>query len=484
MDSRRSDVLSATIVSGRGPLKILLIKPNGIADEIIPPLSLGWLATQVRNRHAVTILDALKEGLSSGEIAHIAADGCFDIVGFQAWSKDIHEIKRTASQIRNNRPESKIIVGGIHPTMLPEGTMRFFGEAIDFGFRGEGEIGFPLFVEAVGSKNLDSSGLSGIPGLIWRDTGEIRVNENAFSEDLDSIGLPAWDLMPPASYPRTPHGAFYRNFPIAPIVVTRGCPFPCTFCSAKEASGARLRKRSLDNVLEELLLHYHRFGVREFQIEDDNFTLDRDYVEQFCRGLQKKEIQMTWSFPNGVRLDTLDSSILKLMKTSGCYALNFGIESGSPRILEMVNKKMTVEKIAQQLHIAHEAGFELGGFFIIGFPTETREEIEQTIDFACSLPLDRIGVFYFQPFPGTPLYKLLVSQGEIPEDWAERQQASLHTLTYVSPTLTEKMLRSCQREMLRRFYARPRQILGLMGQIKSPSHFYYMVKRSLRWMKA
>jgi anaerobic magnesium-protoporphyrin IX monomethyl ester cyclase len=465
-------------------LKVLLIKPNGVADEIIPPISLGWLATQVRDRHAVTILDALKENLSSAEIARVAAEGCFDIVGFQAWSKDIHEIKRTAGQIKKIRPESKIIVGGIHPTMLPEGTMRFFGETIDFGFKGEGEIGFPLFVEAVASKSLEISGLSGIPGLIWRDNGEIRVNENGFNEDLDSIGWPAWDLIPPASYPRTPHGAFYRNFPIAPIVVTRGCPFPCTFCSAKEASGGRLRKRSLDNVLGELLLHNHRFGVREFQIEDDNFTLDRDYVEQFCRDLQKEGIRMTWSFPNGVRLDTLDSSILKIMKMSGCYALNFGIESGSPRILEMINKRMTVEKIEQQLHLAHDAGFELGGFFVIGFPTETPEEIEQTIDFARSLPLDRIGVFYFQPFPGTALYKLLVSQGEIPADWADRQQASLHTLTYISPTLTEKMLRNYKREMLRRFYGRPRQIWGLLSQIRSPSHFYYMFKRSLRWMRA
>ncbi|MBI5328507.1 MAG: radical SAM protein [Deltaproteobacteria bacterium] len=378
-------------------LKILLIKPHGIADELIPPISLGWLATQIRNDHEVKILDALKMGFKADNVAELVAEEKIDIAGFQAWSKDIHEIKKACINIKKLRPETKTLVGGIHPSMMPEGTLRFFGECLDYAYKGEGELGFKQFVDCMALKDFSAASLTKIPGLVWRDGESIRVNDNYFLSDLDAFGFPAWDLMPPASYPKAPHGAFYKNFPVVPIIVTRGCPFPCTFCSAKIASGGKLRSRSLEHVIGELKLLYDQFGVREFQIEDDNFTLNNKFVEEFCRRLLSLNLNMTWSFPNGIRLDTVDKTLLKLMRKAGCYALNFGIESGSPRVLEMIKKMITVDQIKEQLTMAHEEGFDIGGFFIMGFPTETKEEIEQTIKFACSLPLDRIGVSYFQP---------------------------------------------------------------------------------------
>lgn len=465
-------------------IKVILIKPFGVADEIIPPISLGWLATQIRREHDVKIIDAIKDRLNADAIAKIVVEENAAIVGFQAWSKDTHEIKGICVSIKKARPEIVTIVGGIHPTMLPEGTLNFFGNCLDYAYHGEGEIGFRQFVDCVAGGDCTPQSLGKIPGLIWKDGSVVRVNKNSFIEDLDSVGFPAWDLMPPATYPKAPHGAFYRNFPVAPIIVTRGCPFPCTFCAARAASGGKLRSRSLEHVIEELKMLYDKFAVREFQIEDDNFTLNNKFVELFCEKLLYSGLKMTWSFPNGVRLDTLDRPLIRFMKEAGCYALNFGVESGSPRILTMIKKMITVEQIKEQLSMAHEEGFEIGGFFIIGFPTETKEEIEETIRFACSLPLDRVGVSYFQPFPGSSLFHELVSKKEISENWADHHHTSLHNLTYVSPTLTTEELRHFRRKMLRSFYFRPKVFANMLRQINSPSHLYYMVKRSIRWLKA
>lgn len=465
-------------------LKVLLVKPYGVADEIIPPISLGMLATQIRNETDVRILDALKERLNAVVVAKIVASEGYDVVGFQAWSKDIHEIKMTCSKIKEVCPRSVTIVGGIHPTMVPEGTLRFFGNCLDYAFKGEGEIGFKMFLELYSSGNLTESSLENVPGLVWRVDTKIKVNRNDLLTELDSLGFPAWDLMPPLAYPKAPHGAFYRNFPIAPIIVTRGCPFPCTFCAAKAASGGKLRTRSLDHVLEELKILYHKYGVREFQIEDDNFTLNNKFVEQFCGALLSLNLKMTWSFPNGIRLDTIDRPLLRLMRKSGCYALNFGVESGSQRILDMIKKRITLDQIMEQLTMSHEEGFDIGGFFIVGFPTETKDEIEETINFACSLPLDRVGVSYFQPFPGTPLFYELVENGEIKADWVDSHHTSLQTLTYVSPTITVEYLRYSRKKMLRSFYFRPKTFVNMLRQVRSPSHLYYIVKRSIRWLRA
>jgi len=464
--------------------KVLLVKPFGVADEIIPPISLGLLATQIRKQYEVKVLDALKEGLDAPTVAKLAVSERFTVVGFQAWTKDIHEIKATCARIKESAPDVVTIVGGIHPTMVPERTLTFFGNVLDYAYQGEAETGFKALLDAINAGDLSPVTLGAIPGLVWREGGRIRRNENCFLSDLDSVGFPAWDLMPPASYPEAPHGAFYRNFPIAPIIITRGCPFSCTYCSAKAASGAKLRSRSLDNVLDELTILQRDFDVREIHIEDDNFTLNNRFVEQFCEGLRTRGLKFSWSFPNGIRLDTVNRPLLQLMKKAGCYALNFGVESGSQRILDMIRKGLTLEQIRKQLTLAHEEGFYIGGFFIVGFPTETKEEIEQTIKFACSLPLDRIGVSYFQPFPGTPIFHELVEKGEIQEDWAEQHHSSLHTLTYVAKTLTARELQAFRRKMLRSFYFRPRVILNMARQVNSLNHFYYMARRSIRWLRA
>ena len=464
-------------------MKVLLVKPFDASDEVTPPISLGLLATHIRKKCKVVILDAMKERMNSAAVARVVQKENIDVVGFQMWSKDIQNVKDISRTIKSKKPTAKIIIGGYHATVLPKQTMDFFGTSIDFAYQGEGEIGFRLFLDSLMS-GQHSVSLKEIPGLVWKDGSNIIVNENAYIEDLDTVGFPSWDLMPPSSYPKAPHGAFFRNFPIAPIMVTRGCPYPCTFCSARMISGSKIRSRSVGHVIEELEMLYRKFHVREFHVEDDNFTLNTEFVEHFCEALLSKGIKMTWALPNGIRLETIKRPLLKLMRKAGCYALNFGIESGSPRVLKMIKKGLSLDQIRDQIYLAHEEGFDIGGFFIIGFPTETKEEIEATIRFACSLPLDRIGVSYFQPFPGSDLFYQLVASGEIPEDWANHHHTTLHNLTYVSSSISASELQRLRKRLLCSFYVRPKPFIALLKQIQSPSHFYFIAKRSVRWLKA
>ncbi len=152
---------------------------------------------------------------------------------------------------------------------MPEDLFTRAGEGLDFSFVGEAEIGLPRLL---GGLNHGRRNLSDIPGLVWRENGRIRSNPPAFAEDLDALGMPAWDLIHPETYPESQHGAFYQKFPIAPILVTRGCPYPCTFCAGHVVSGRKIRRRSIDHVLDEIQYLYSKFGIREFHVVDDNFT--------------------------------------------------------------------------------------------------------------------------------------------------------------------------------------------------------------------
>jgi radical SAM superfamily enzyme YgiQ (UPF0313 family) len=169
------------------------------------------------------------------------------------------------------------IVGGAHATNAPDHTMKFFGrDLLDFVFIGEGEIGFPKFLEEFDA--LGGPDFKKVPGLGWMEEGRLRINPRIQAQNLDTLGMPAWDLIMPETYPFSPHGVVSKNFPIAPVMATRGCPYLCTFCAS---AGTKLRTRSVDLVLEEVRLLYHHHGIREFHMVDDNFTLDMDYAKEF-----------------------------------------------------------------------------------------------------------------------------------------------------------------------------------------------------------
>jgi radical SAM superfamily enzyme YgiQ (UPF0313 family) len=216
---------------------------------------------------------------------------------------------------------------------------------------------------------------------------------------LDKLGIPAWDLIKPYEYPEAQHGAFFKNFPIAPITITRGCPYSCTFCAGNFISGKIFRKRSARHVVEEIKTLHDKYGIREIHITDDNFTLDKDFAKDVLRHIKQMDFKISWSVPNGIRAESLDEELLSLMKETGLYLISLGIESGSDRILKLMKKNTTTSLMKDTIERIRKFDIDIAGFFIIGFPGETLGDIERTIQFSLDLDIIRANFFTYLPHP-------------------------------------------------------------------------------------
>ncbi|MDP2909974.1 MAG: radical SAM protein [bacterium] len=458
------------------------MKPYSRADELIPPFSLGYLATAIRKNHDVEILDGIKEKLTLEKFEEILQRKQYDIIGIQIFTFHVGGARDYVKSIKKVLPEAKIIFGGPHPSCGASDIFRFFPE-INWAFKGEAEIGLAKLLDFIVEGKTDAEALKGVSGLIWRDGGRTVVNEQVFVENLDELGMPSWDLIRPDIYPLSPHGGFFRNYPIAPVIISRGCPFSCTYCAGHLISGKKIRFRSADNVIDEIKILYNQYGIREIHIEDDNFTFNRNLVMEFCRKLKKNNLNISWTCPNGVRLDTLDKDLLLAMKDAGLYSISVGVESGSERILKDMKKNLTKETIKEKINLIRECGLDVSGFFIIGYPTETKDDIMETIDFAMSLDLKRAGFSLFKPFPGTEITRNLIEKGELKEisdeDWAK---FILADAVYAPPGFNREEMKKLRKKALLRFYLRPKIIFKFVSDIKNPKHLKLVLKRIYSWL--
>jgi len=459
--------------------KILLINPyNSQSDHIQPPLGLGYLAAAVRkNGFTVSLYDANKLKINPSKLSKIIKKEKPDFVGFQFYTMNFDYIKRSLEAVKKTNQNIVNIVGGPHPSALPKETLIDLGENLDFAFCGEAEIGLPKLLKII---DEGGAGLKDVPGLIYRKGEEIVVNPPIFFENLDQFDFPAWDLLQPETYPESQHGAFFENFPIAPIITTRGCPFNCTFCAGKLNTGSILRKRSVVKVIEEIKYLYNVHHIREFHIIDDNFTLDKEFAKKVLKEIIKLNLKVSFSVPNGIRLDTLDKEILLLMKNAGFYLISIGIESGSDRVLKMMGKHLAIKQIKEKVSLIKSVGLEAAGFFILGYPGETEKEIKKTINFSLNLGLLRANYFLFLPLPGTAVYKQLQREGKLKK--IEYDEFSF-TAPVFTDNLSKKQLKTLQRQAFLRFYfLRPKILLKNFLKIKKAAQVKFLLRRAFRWL--
>ena len=452
-------------------MRVLLVKPYNLSDHIQPSLGLGYLAARIMDSHEVEILDCIKEKMDLPAFRKYVKDTKPDLVGFQTYTFDIPFVREAIEAVKEIDPQIKTLVGGPHPSSVPERVFEDF-KSVDAGFRGEAEIGFKQYVDGAPPET--------IPGLIYRENGQVRINEPRFADDLDELGMPAWELIKPENYPESQHGFFFQKFPIAPIMLTRGCPYKCTFCAANLVSSRKHRRRSVESVMGEINYLYHDRGIREFHIIDDNFSMNRKYVMEFLNALKDADLDISWATPNGVRMNTLSEEMLALMKETGLYLITLGIESGSDRILQLMRKDLTVAETRRYVEMIDRAGIDIAGFFILGFPTETPEEMMKTIKLSLELPLIRANYPTYLPFPGTECYQMIEAEGELEGiDW---DHFYFMNAPYVPRGMSRKRLKHIQSYAFIRFYARPRPFLKTMSGIKSPRHFWFLLKRLYHWL--
>ena len=454
--------------------KILLVVPLSRTHYVVPPIGLGYLAAALREQgfDDILILDCLKENLDIKGLGKRLSQLEPAVIGFQVYSYDFNFVADGITMIKERFPDAVVIIGGPHVSAVNTLSLQEMPGA-DFAFAGEGEMGLPLLMKRLlRNENIP---LREIPGLVFREGGRVHMNPRAVITDLDALGFPAWDLMNPAKYPDSPQGGFYKKFPIAPISTTRGCPYLCTFCGSAVNMGKKLRFRSIPKVLEEMRMLYSRYGVGEFHIIDDMFNFHKQRVKDFCQGIREHKLDINYTFPNGLRLNHLDMEMLQMMKDTGAYAFNVGIESGSQRILDMMKKNLTLEFIEEKVNLIVEAGLEPSGFFIIGFPGETVEDIKATIAFAKKLKLKRAHFSNFLPLPGTEATRRLLESGEIEKPaW---DSLFYSKVPYAPGGITKKQLKAWQRRAYLSFHLRPSILLKMLSEIKSFNHFKLTVKR-------
>lgn len=452
-------------------MRILLVTPNNRTYVIMPSLGLGYLASIARKLgHEVVILHCVKDNIGMREFRKIISERYFDVIGFQVFSYDLPIVKKYLRLIKECSPSTITLAGGAHPSGDPAGTMEYLDE-LDYAMKGESEIGFAKFLEFCSQNNLSPED---IPGLIYRVNDKIAVNEPMIVQDLDSLPMPAWDIIKPECYPEAPHGAFTKSFPTAPIIITRGCPCPCTFCAGRSVTGGKMRARSPDNVIEELK-YLKRRGIKEFHIEDENFTFNKQLVMKFCDRLLKENINMSWSIPAGVSINTLDREMLVLMEKSGCYSIGIGIEFGSQRMFDLTKKRLRIETIREKLELFHGLNIKKTGFFLLSVPGETLEEMKKTIEFALSLPLERAQFNNFMPLPGSEIWENLKKNGKLKQiDW---EKIFVHEVSYVDNGIKSSDIKRLQRIAVLRFYLRPGIIMNIIREIRSFRHLKFLLKR-------
>ena len=449
--------------------------------KCIPDIGQGYLATIARaGGHEVRLLDCLLERYDYRNFQQYVKDYQPDVVGIKVYSCDIANVDKMLRMAREAVPVTVTVIGGPHPSCeLPDRLFEQFPE-LDYAFAGEAELGFLPFLERIESHETD---MTDIPGLVWRYTdGTVRANPKGRVDDLDSLAFPAWDLIDPRRY-KWGYSFATSKFPAAPMVMTRGCPYSCTFCSSHLISGKRVRKRSIDNIVEEINLLKRDFGVRSIDIADENFALDRGFVGAFCERLLSDNIAIAWNCPHGVRIDNLDEEIVRLMARSGCFNLSVGVESGSQRVLDSIKKGVKVEDVIEKVRmIKRVSRMKLQGYFVVGFPAETPEDIEATIKLACSLPFDMVTFCPLRITPGTEIYDELLAAGKRAAD-LDYQGFGHYYFVRSYCSIPDDEMRRLYRKAYAQFYFRPRVALNLLRQVRSVGQFRLILDGLLRMVR-
>jgi len=399
-------------------MRLVLIRPPVVhlkADFYgsIPgiPAGIAYLAASVRNEGIeVDLLDAYgldphrfytfreryrARGLSPDEIAE-RIDGPDVIVGISVHCANEHSMcNRITAAIKRRSQRTTVIVGGYHATFLPES---FIEGGADYVVSGEGEKRLPALIRAL----ENGSGTDGIDGLASRES--IVPRREIYTVDMDAQPFAAVDLLPLENYWNLgySHGPFagkYMN-----IITSRGCPYHCSFCQAPAMCGGRWLCRSADKVLEEIRYHMDTYGIRDFHIQDENFAIDRSRVENICNGLIDGGYGITFCFPSGLKMETLDEDLLELMIKAGCRYFSLSPETGSKRVLELMNKTADIDKVPDLIRRAFSLGTRTCTFFVIGYPGETCEDRKETRSYIRRLAragVDEIVMPVLTPFPAT-----------------------------------------------------------------------------------
>lgn len=452
-------------------LDVLFIDPPWVIENeavfwksigsCLPSLGMAYIASYLeKHDYKSAILDCNCEHVALHDISSkLTQYQKPRFIGITATSALINNALAIAEICRNIFPDATVVMGGVHPSVMPEETLA--NKAVDVVVRDEGEI---TMLDLVSGKDYKD-----IPGLSYRIKEEIKHNvDRQLIENLDDIPAPAYHLLPMQKY--YPATGSYKRLPAMSIFATRGCPGRCIFCH--RTFYGKVRKRSAENIIDEIMLLQKNYNIREISFYDDTFTLFKAEVNRFSQLLLEKNIDITWSC--FTRADYIDKELLEVMKKAGCHLVLFGVESASEDILIRIKKNISLEKVKEAVKAAREIGVETRASFMFGNPGETEATVKKTIKFAVELDPDEVQFNIATAYPGTELY-----------DWAKQnnylyikdnKNFNMSDVNMRLPTISAQLLKLYYKKSHLAFYLRPRIILRRLFRVRSYEQFRQEVK--------
>jgi radical SAM superfamily enzyme YgiQ (UPF0313 family) len=419
-------------------MHVTLIRPPKITSDFaphtqpgVPPIALACLAAVLEEAgHAITVIDAYGEspnravdipgtnlttvGLTADEIA-AAVPPDTDVIGLTCmFSQDWLYAKRVIQAVHAAAPHARIVVGGEHVTADPAHALGS-APAVTACALGEGEETLVELVDAVaGGRDLTT-----VAGLVLRGDGgtPIHTPPRARVRAIDDLPWPAWHLVPTLTVYLDNHFGFEeQNRRAMPMLATRGCPYRCTFCSSPSMWGTNWFARDPRDVLEEIKYYLRQYAIEHLEFYDLTAVVDRRWILDFCALLRAERLPLTWRLPSGTRSEALDEEVLSAMVASGCEAIVYAPESGSPRTLARIKKKVKPDRMLASMRAAVRSGMHVRGHFIMGMPGQTPSEVAETFRFIARMAwagVHDVNTYFFYPYPGSEMYRELVARGEI-----------------------------------------------------------------------
>lgn len=373
---------------------MFIIPRSSLGTAYQPHTGVAYLMAMLK-RHKITVqVVDMRLGYGTYKLFEVLNEFNPDVVGVTCYSMGYERAYGLIDKIKLSGNYT-VVIGGPHVSAIR-------GEVLektraDFAIKGEGEY---TLMELCKVLELRSKKYKEIKGLIWRDGKDgnkvIENEDRPFIHDLDALPFPAYEEFELERY-------ICHNEKRLPIITSRGCPYQCIFCGVRLSMGNKFRARSPQNVVDEIEYWYKK-SWKNFDINDDCFTLNLSRAKKICDLIIKRRLRITYQLYNGIRADRIDKELLEKMKESGCTRVYYGCESGNPRILKVIKKGITLERVRKAVEMTNKVGIENAVTFIIGHPSETFKEAMDTVNFAKNLSASFVVFYNLTPYPGTELF--------------------------------------------------------------------------------
>jgi radical SAM superfamily enzyme YgiQ (UPF0313 family) len=412
--------------------------------QLYLPIGLAYLAAVLDDRgHEVTVIDCPALDMTQKDLkAKLSSIGP-DLIGITSMTPTIQSALLSAHSAKEACPESMVVLGGPHATFMDRQVLTE-EEAVDIVVRSEGEETLVELAENVS----DIKALNKIYGITYRNDDQVvRTPNRPFMENLDELPIPAYKFFPLEKY-----HLFGRR--ILPIITSRGCPSQCSFCTSAQMFGKGFRARSPKNIVDELEWLRDEHGADAFTFYDDTFTFNKKRALKICEEIKNRKIGLPWDCQT--RVSTVSQELLLKMREANCQQVFFGVESGCQKILDAVKKGTTVKQNEKAIRIAKNVGLFVAVSVMIGYPGETKEMLQETIDLIRKAEPDDVYICVATPYPGTELRRVVEEAGwEMSNNWGLYDTISP---VFANPNLSAEDVRKLRTSFYNSFYS-PKYVL-------------------------